>query len=88
MNFNTITETSNLIRNKKISVKELSEIFIKRIKENTDLNAFIFFNEDLIIKRAKEIDSLKEDLSLKGIPLGIKDLFCTKNMPTTAGSKF
>ena len=87
MNFNTITETSNLIRNKKISVKELSEIFIKRIKENTDLNAFIFFNEDLIIKRAKKIDNLKEELSLKGIPLGIKDLFCTKNMPTTAGSK-
>ncbi len=87
MNFNTITETSNLIRNKKISVKELSEIFIKRIKENTELNAFIFFNEDLIIKRAKKIDNLKEELSLKGIPLGIKDLFCTKNMPTTAGSK-
>ena len=87
MDFNTITETSNLIRNKKISVKELSEIFIKRIKENTDLNAFIFFNEDLIIKRAKKIDNLKEELSLKGIPLGIKDLFCTKNMPTTAGSK-
>ena len=87
MNFNTITETSNLIRNKKISVRELSEIFIQRIKKNTELNAFIYFNEDLIIKRAKEIDSLKEDLSLKGIPLGIKDLFCTKNMPTTAGSK-
>ena len=38
-------------------------------------------------ERAKEIDNLKADLSLKGIPLGIKDLFCTKNMPTTAGSK-
>ena len=32
-------------------------------------------------------DSLNKDFTLKGIPLAIKDLFCTKNMPTTAASK-
>ena len=33
------------------------------------------------------IGAILIDLSLKGIPLGIKDLFCTSDMPTTAGSK-
>ena len=87
MEFNTILETKEKIISKKISILELNEIFIKRIKENLNLNAFVFFNEELIIKRCKELDNNKDNLALKGIPLGIKDLFCTIGMTTTAGSK-
>ena len=87
MEFSSITETLKTIRSKKISVEELSKIFIKRIKDSKNLNAFIYFNEENIIEQSREIDKLSNNLSLKGIPLAIKDLFCTKNMPTTAGSK-
>ena len=88
MEFNSITETQKKIKSKKISILELNKIFIDRINKNKNINAFIFFDEDLITKRCKELDNLKDDtFKLKGIPLGIKDLFCTIGMPTTAGSK-
>ena len=87
MEFSSITETLKKIRSKKISIEELNKIFIKRIKDNKNLNAFIYFNEENIIEQSRKTDKLSNNLSLKGIPLAIKDLFCTKNMPTTAGSK-
>ena len=87
MEFQTITETISKLKNKKISIKELSEIFIKRAQDKKNLNAYIYFNEELIINQVNEIEKLSDNLPLKGIPLGIKDLFCTKNMPTTAASK-
>ncbi len=87
MEFSSITETLEKIRLKKISIEELNKIFIQRIKDNKNLNAFIYFNEENIIEQSRKIDNISNNLSLKGIPLAIKDLFCTKNMPTTAGSK-
>ena len=88
MEFNTINECKEKILSKKISILELNKIFIDRIKQQKDLNSFIYFDEDLIIGRSNYLENLKDNnLSLKGIPLGIKDLFCTADMPTTAGSK-
>ena len=85
MEFTTIKKTSESIRNKKISVNELSEIFIKRISQNLDLNAYIHFSEDDIYKQIST--HTKQNNILNGIPIAIKDLFCTKAMPTTAASK-
>ena len=88
MEFTKIQETIKKIKTKKISIFELNQIFIKRIKDNKNINSFIFFDEDLINNRCDELDKkINNNLSLLGIPLGIKDLFCTSNMPTTAGSK-
>ena len=88
MEFNTITETREKIRSKQISILELNQIFINRIKDQKDINSFIFFDEDLITNRCHDLDNSNDsNLTLKGIPLGIKDLFCTVGMPTTAGSK-
>ena len=88
MEFNTINECNEKILSKKISILELNKIFIDRIKEQKNLNSFIYFDEDLIINRSKYVENLYDDnLTLRGIPLGIKDLFCTVDMPTTAGSK-
>ena len=85
MDFITIKETAESIKNKKISIKELSEIFIKRINENLDLNAFIYFSEENIHKQLSS--HINQDNILNGIPIAIKDLFCTRFMPTTAASK-
>ena len=87
MEFNTITESLEKINSNKISIVELNDIFINRIKKNKHLNAFIYFDEENISQQIKKIQSSKKNFKLKGIPLAIKDLFCTKNMPTTAGSK-
>ena len=88
MEFNTINECKEKILSKKISILELNKIFIDRIKQQKGLNSFIYFDEDLITKRSNYLENLNDNnLSLRGIPLGIKDLFCTVDMPTTAGSK-
>ena len=76
------------IKKKELSSKEITEAFINRSKKSTKLNSYISDNFDDAIKRAKEFDS-KPNLNKKipGIPMAVKDLFCTKNLRTTAGSK-
>ena len=76
------------IKNKKLSSKEITEAFINRSKKSNKLNSYITNNFDNALNRAKEFDE-KPDFNKKipGIPLAVKDLFCTKNLRTTAGSK-
>ena len=57
MEFSSITETLNKIQSKKISVEELNKIFILRIKDNKELNAFIYFNEEIIKDQSRKIDN-------------------------------
>ena len=87
MEFKSINQLKSLLDENKISVKEIAETYIKKIKEKKDLNIFIYFDEDKINDQVKEIEKLPNNKKLKGIPIAIKDLFCTKNMPTTAASK-
>ena len=76
------------IKSKKLSSKEITEAFINRSKKSSKLNSYITDNFDNALNRAKEFDE-KPDFNKKipGIPLAVKDLFCTKNLRTTAGSK-
>ena len=87
MEFQSISQLKLLLDDNKISVKEIAQTYIKKIKEKKDLNIFIYFNEDKIYDQVKLIEKISNDNPLKGIPSAVKDLFCTKNMPTTAGSK-
>ena len=76
------------IKKKELSSKEITEAFINRSKKSSKLNSYITDNFDNALNRAKEFDE-KPDFNKKipGIPLAVKDLFCTKNLRTTAGSK-
>ena len=71
---------------------EITEYFINKISEKEDLNCFITKTFDKAVEMAKISDEKimkNQNLgNLEGIPLGMKDLFCTKNIKTTAGSKF
>ena len=87
MEFKSILQLQSLLNDNKISVKEIADTFIKKIKEKKDLNIFIYFNEDKIYEQVKNVEKFSNDKKLKGIPIAVKDLFCTKNMPTTAASK-
>ena len=70
---------------------EITESYIERIKNiDCDLNSYITLTEDLAIKKAKESDKRyenKSNLPLDGIPIAHKDIFCTKDILTTCGSK-
>ena len=81
-------ELVDKIKNKKLSSKEITQAFINRSKKSSKLNSYITDNFDNALNRAKDFDE-KPDFNKKipGIPLAVKDLFCTKNLRTTAGSK-
>ena len=87
MEFKSISQLKLLLNENKISIKEIAQTYIKKIKEKKDLNIFIYFNEDKIYDQVNQIEKISDKSPLKGIPIAVKDLFCTKNMPTTAASK-
>lgn len=69
---------------------ELTQHYLKQIHSHKDLNAFINLDEEHALSEAKKADqkiSQGEGSVLTGIPMALKDLFCTIRMPTTCGSK-
>ena len=85
--YKTIKEIKKMISQKEISHKEIIQDVYKLVKENANLNAFITLNEEKSIKKAENFDNNPSDCSLAGIPIAQKDLFCTKGLRTTCGSK-
>ena len=84
----TLSELINNIKTKKISSEEATKAFIDRSEKSRKLNAYITDSFDRAIKKAKQFDQNPNfDLKLPGIPIAVKDLFCTKDIKTTAGSK-
>ncbi len=88
--FQTITEMKALLDNKKISSVELVQVYLKKIKEASHLNAFISIDEEGALNQARLADNniaKNQGKSLTGIPMAHKDIFCTMSLPTTCGSK-
>ena len=83
-----LVELVDKIKKKELSSAEVTIAFIERSKKSKKLNTYISENYDNAIKKAKIFDQ-KPDFKKKlpGIPIAVKDLFCTKNIRTTAGSK-
>ena len=90
MHKKTLREHHQSLKAKDYSSVELTTYFLDRIKNSEDLNAFITVTEDRALMQADQADrtiaSGKMDL-LTGIPLAHKDLFCTKDVLTTCGSR-
>ena len=69
---------------------ELTEAHLSAMDRHRGLNAFITETPDLARAQAQASDARRRSGTvgaLEGIPLGIKDLFCTKGVRTTAASK-
>jgi aspartyl-tRNA(Asn)/glutamyl-tRNA(Gln) amidotransferase subunit A len=82
--------TIESLKNKDFSSEELTKSYIKNIEDNNHLNSFITKTFDLALESAKKSDqkfAKNEARILEGIPLAIKDLFCTKGVRTTSASK-
>ena len=90
MTYKSVTEILEAIKKKQISATEITKEYLNRIKASDELNCFITLTEDSALNRAKEIDKdiSKNNLKpLSGLPIAQKDIFCTKGVKTSCGSK-
>ena len=83
-----LVDLADKIKKKELSSFEVTNAFIERSKKSKKLNAYISENYENAINSSKMFDQKPDfEKKLPGIPIAVKDLFCTKNIRTTAGSK-
>ena len=84
----SLTKLVSGIKKKDFTSEEVTKSFVSNSKKSKKLNVYITECFDEAIKFAKNFDKKKDYKGLlSGIPIAVKDLFCTKNIKTTAGSK-
>jgi aspartyl-tRNA(Asn)/glutamyl-tRNA(Gln) amidotransferase subunit A len=88
----TVAELAEALAAKRVSALELVELFLRRIKDlNPKLNAFITVDEDRSRAEARASDARRAKGAaaspLDGIPIAHKDIFCTRGLRTTCGSR-
>jgi aspartyl-tRNA(Asn)/glutamyl-tRNA(Gln) amidotransferase subunit A len=88
----TIEGLAPLIRRKKLSPVELTRFLLERISRfQPSINAYITVTAEVALAQARQAEKEIAQGSyrgvLHGIPISIKDLFCTQNIRTTAGSR-
>jgi len=84
----SLTKIVNGIKKKNFSSEEVTKSFIDNSKKAKKLNTYITECFDEALKFSKNFDKNKDYKGLlSGVPIAVKDMFCTKNVKTTAGSK-
>ena len=88
----TVHELQEKIKNKELTITEITKAYVDRINEKEkDVQAFITELKDEALKQSEEIqnkiDNGEKLGDLAGIPIGIKDIICTKGVKTTCASK-
>jgi aspartyl-tRNA(Asn)/glutamyl-tRNA(Gln) amidotransferase subunit A len=85
-----VLELAGAIAEKQTSSVEAAQHLLARAKQFASLGAYLAFNEDATLAQARAADAriaAGERTPLLGVPLAHKDIFVTKDFPTTAGSK-
>ncbi len=86
----TLSNALNLLQKGEITAVNLTEYYLKKIHSSEKLNTFCLKSSDLAISKAKYCDKIMKSEKkgkLCGIPIAVKDIFCTKNQRTQAASK-
>ncbi len=85
----TIAEARDRLRARDIAAPELAEACINAAEEAGALNAFVHPTPEIALDQARAADARLAEgdaPAMCGIPLGIKDLFCTRGVPSQAAS--
>ena len=83
----SIAELRDGLRGGEFSAREIAEAYNAAVADARGLNAYTVETPDDALAAAEAADSGKSSGPLAGIPLGIKDLFATEGVDTTAGSR-
>jgi aspartyl-tRNA(Asn)/glutamyl-tRNA(Gln) amidotransferase subunit A len=90
LNLLTIAEARDALRKGDTTAKALTDACLSAIEDAGALGAFVHHTPDLARSQAAAADArlqAGDAPAMCGIPLGIKDLFCTKGVPSQAGSR-
>ena len=85
----TLAGARDALRRGETTSVELTETFLKEIDGAGALNAFVHHTPEIAIEQAKSADERiagGDAPAMCGLPIGIKDLFCTKGVPSQAAS--
>ena len=84
----SLAQLVSKVKSKDISSKEITATYVERSKKSKKLNSYVEETFESALNLSEKFD-MKPDFNKKlpGIPFAIKDLFCTKNVKTTASSK-
>ncbi|MDK3018144.1 Asp-tRNA(Asn)/Glu-tRNA(Gln) amidotransferase subunit GatA [Pseudodonghicola flavimaris] len=86
-----LAEARDALRKGDVTSVELTEACLGAIEGAGALNAFVHKTPELALEQAKAADARlkgsEEAPAMCGLPLGIKDLFCTKGVPSQAASR-
>ena len=85
-----LSSAQKSLKNREISSVELTKAYLDAIEKTSSLGAYIDLQKDYALEMAKNSDKkINQGVAgpLEGIPIGVKDMFCTKDIKTTASSK-
>ena len=85
----TLAEARDKLRAKDVTSVELTEACLSAIEGSSALNAFVHNTPEIAMEQAKAADARLAEgdaPAMCGLPIGIKDLFCTKGVPSQAAS--
>ncbi|MBB4659374.1 Asp-tRNA(Asn)/Glu-tRNA(Gln) amidotransferase subunit GatA [Parvularcula dongshanensis] len=86
----SLAQLRDALAAKDVSSAEATDAYLSKIEGASALNAYVRVEGDKAREAAKASDDRRakgEAGPLEGVPLGIKDLFCTKGIPSTAASR-
>ncbi len=87
----SLNELRAALDNREVNPVEVAKAYIHRIQESDErVKAFITVTEDIALEQAAKAERMIEEGNsgpLTGIPIGIKDVICTKGVPTTCSSR-
>lgn len=84
-----LTEARSKLEKKEVSSVELTQAFLDAMEQSRAMNAYITETPELALEQAQASDNARSQGTarpLEGLPLAIKDLYCTKGVRTTAAS--
>lgn len=86
-----VAESAKKIREGSLSSVELAEALLTRIKAHSELKAWVYLDRDAVLAAAQTCDAAHRKGegkgALHGVPVALKDIYCTAGIPTTACSK-